>query len=85
MQITGIRAHHLRIPYDAGPAAFRHGAAATSARSPLYLWGLGLAALAISVSHRPAARYPSSTERSCASLDESPSAARLAHFTRARL
>jgi L-alanine-DL-glutamate epimerase-like enolase superfamily enzyme len=31
MQITGIRAHHLRIPYDAGPAAFRHGAAATSA------------------------------------------------------
>jgi L-alanine-DL-glutamate epimerase-like enolase superfamily enzyme len=31
MQITGIRTHHLRIPYDAGPAAFRHGAAATSA------------------------------------------------------
>jgi L-alanine-DL-glutamate epimerase-like enolase superfamily enzyme len=31
MQITGIRHHHLRIPYDAGPAAFRHGAAATSA------------------------------------------------------
>jgi L-alanine-DL-glutamate epimerase-like enolase superfamily enzyme len=31
MQITDIRAHHLRIPYDAGPAAFRHGAAATSA------------------------------------------------------
>ncbi len=31
MLITDIRAHYLRIPYDAGPAAFRHGAAATSA------------------------------------------------------
>ena len=31
MLITDVRAHHLRIPYDAGPAAFRHGAAATSA------------------------------------------------------
>jgi L-alanine-DL-glutamate epimerase-like enolase superfamily enzyme len=31
MQIKDVRAHHLRIPYDAGPAAFRHGAAATSA------------------------------------------------------
>jgi L-alanine-DL-glutamate epimerase-like enolase superfamily enzyme len=31
MLITDIRAHQLRIPYDAGPAAFRHGAAATSA------------------------------------------------------
>ena len=25
MQITNIRAHHLRIPYDAGVARFRHG------------------------------------------------------------
>jgi L-alanine-DL-glutamate epimerase-like enolase superfamily enzyme len=25
MQITNVRAHHLRIPYDAGPASFRHG------------------------------------------------------------
>ena len=31
MQIKDVRAHHLRIPYDAGPASFRHGAAATSA------------------------------------------------------
>jgi L-alanine-DL-glutamate epimerase-like enolase superfamily enzyme len=31
MKITDVRAHHIRIPYDAGPAAFRHGSAATSA------------------------------------------------------
>src|SRR6201997_1008964 len=31
MQITNVRAHHLRIPYDAGPAAFRQGASAISA------------------------------------------------------
>jgi L-alanine-DL-glutamate epimerase-like enolase superfamily enzyme len=31
MLITGIRAHHLRIPYDAGPASFRQGASAISA------------------------------------------------------
>jgi L-alanine-DL-glutamate epimerase-like enolase superfamily enzyme len=31
MKITNVRAHHLRIPYDAGPAAFRQGAAAISA------------------------------------------------------
>jgi L-alanine-DL-glutamate epimerase-like enolase superfamily enzyme len=31
MQITNVRAHHLRIPYDAGPASFRQGAAAISA------------------------------------------------------
>src|ERR1700743_2029905 len=31
MQMTDVRAHHLRIPYDAGPAAFRQGAAAISA------------------------------------------------------
>jgi L-alanine-DL-glutamate epimerase-like enolase superfamily enzyme len=31
MQITDVRAHHLRIPYDAGPAAFRQGASAISA------------------------------------------------------
>jgi L-alanine-DL-glutamate epimerase-like enolase superfamily enzyme len=30
MHITNVRAHHLRIPYDAGPASFRHGVAATS-------------------------------------------------------
>jgi L-alanine-DL-glutamate epimerase-like enolase superfamily enzyme len=31
MQITNVRAHHLRIPYDAGPATFRQGASAISA------------------------------------------------------
>jgi L-alanine-DL-glutamate epimerase-like enolase superfamily enzyme len=31
MQITNVRSHHLRIPYDAGPAAFRQGASAISA------------------------------------------------------
>jgi len=31
MQITNVRAHHLRIPYDAGPASFRQGASAISA------------------------------------------------------
>jgi L-alanine-DL-glutamate epimerase-like enolase superfamily enzyme len=31
MQITDVRAHHIRIPYDAGPASFRQGAAAISA------------------------------------------------------
>lgn len=31
MQITDVRAHHLRIPYDAGPASFRQGASAISA------------------------------------------------------
>ena len=31
MKIASVRAHHLRIPYDAGPAAFRQGASAISA------------------------------------------------------
>src|SRR5215813_1623026 len=31
MKITDVRAHHLRIPYDAGPASFRQGASAISA------------------------------------------------------
>ena len=31
MQITDVRAHHLRIPYDAGPASFRQGASAITA------------------------------------------------------
>ena len=31
MHITDVRAHHLRIPYDAGPASFRQGASAISA------------------------------------------------------
>ena len=31
MQITDVRAHHIRIPYDAGPASFRQGAAAIAA------------------------------------------------------
>jgi len=31
MKITDVRAHHLRIPYDAGPASFRQGAAAIAA------------------------------------------------------
>ena len=31
MKITDIRAHHLRIPYDAGVASFKQGAAAISA------------------------------------------------------
>src|ERR1700753_4486284 len=31
MKITDVRAHHIRIPYDAGPASFRQGAAAISA------------------------------------------------------
>ena len=31
MHITNVRGHHIRIPYDAGPASFRHGVAATSA------------------------------------------------------
>src|SRR6266481_3939332 len=31
MQITDVRAHHLRIPYDAGVASFRQGASAIAA------------------------------------------------------
>lgn len=31
MKITRIRAHHLRIPYDAGPASFKQGASAIAA------------------------------------------------------
>jgi L-alanine-DL-glutamate epimerase-like enolase superfamily enzyme len=31
MKITDVRAHHLRFPYDAGPASFRQGAAAIAA------------------------------------------------------
>ena len=31
MLITDVRAHHLRIPYDAGPASFKQGASAISA------------------------------------------------------
>jgi L-alanine-DL-glutamate epimerase-like enolase superfamily enzyme len=31
MQITNVRAHHLRIPYDAGPASFRHGTSGIAA------------------------------------------------------
>ncbi|MBR1235008.1 mandelate racemase/muconate lactonizing enzyme family protein [Bradyrhizobium sp. AUGA SZCCT0182] len=31
MQITNVRAHHIRIPYDAGVASFRQGASAISA------------------------------------------------------
>lgn len=31
MKITSVRAHHIRIPYDAGVASFRQGAAGISA------------------------------------------------------
>src|SRR3954452_8931125 len=31
MQITDVRAHHIRIPYDAGVASFRQGAASIAA------------------------------------------------------
>src|ERR1700754_2716095 len=31
MQITDVQAHHIRIPYDAGVASFRQGAASISA------------------------------------------------------
>src|SRR6476659_8121242 len=31
MEITDVRAHHIRIPYDAGVASFRQGAAAITA------------------------------------------------------
>ncbi len=31
MRITNVRAHHIRIPYDAGVASFKQGAAAISA------------------------------------------------------
>lgn len=31
MEITDVRAHHIRIPYDAGVASFRQGASAISA------------------------------------------------------
>ena len=31
MLITDVRAHHIRIPYDAGVASFRHGISATAA------------------------------------------------------
>jgi L-alanine-DL-glutamate epimerase-like enolase superfamily enzyme len=31
MQITNVRAHHVRFPYDAGVASFRQGASAISA------------------------------------------------------
>jgi L-alanine-DL-glutamate epimerase-like enolase superfamily enzyme len=31
MKITNVRAHHIRIPYDAGPASFKQGASAINA------------------------------------------------------
>jgi L-alanine-DL-glutamate epimerase-like enolase superfamily enzyme len=31
MKISDVRAHHIRIPYDAGPASFRQGASAIAA------------------------------------------------------
>src|ERR1044072_2931448 len=31
MKIADVRAHHIRIPYDAGAASFRQGASAISA------------------------------------------------------
>jgi L-alanine-DL-glutamate epimerase-like enolase superfamily enzyme len=31
MKITDVRAHHIRVPYDAGPASFRQGASAIAA------------------------------------------------------
>src|SRR6185312_8551179 len=31
MLITNVRAHHIRIPYDAGVASFRQGAASIAA------------------------------------------------------
>ena len=31
MLITDVRAHHIRIPYDAGVASFKQGASAISA------------------------------------------------------
>ena len=31
MLITDVRAHHIRIPYDAGVASFRQGASAIAA------------------------------------------------------
>ncbi len=31
MRITGVRTHHLRIPYDAGVARFRHGRSGVAA------------------------------------------------------
>src|SRR3954469_5579924 len=31
MKITDVRAHHIRIPYDAGVASFRQGASAITA------------------------------------------------------
>src|SRR6266436_9745215 len=31
MKITDVKAHHIRIPYDAGVASFRQGASAISA------------------------------------------------------
>ena len=31
MLITNVRAHHIRIPYDAGVASFRQGASAIAA------------------------------------------------------
>ena len=31
MKISDIRAHHIRIPYDAGVASFRQGAASIAA------------------------------------------------------
>src|SRR5450631_1573066 len=31
MQITNVKAHHVRIPFDAGVASFRQGAAAIAA------------------------------------------------------
>ena len=31
MKISDVRAHHIRIPYDAGVASFRQGASAIAA------------------------------------------------------
>ncbi|MBI5265444.1 MAG: mandelate racemase/muconate lactonizing enzyme family protein [Bradyrhizobium sp.] len=37
MQITNVRAHHIRIPYDAGGASFRQGASAITALETVIL------------------------------------------------
>jgi hypothetical protein len=35
MLITNVKAHHVRIPYDAGVASFKQGASAITASSKI--------------------------------------------------
>ena len=50
MLITNVRAHHIRIPYDAGVASFRQGASSIAA--------LEIVMVEVSTDAGPAHRQP---------------------------